>query len=171
VDTERFAFVDKPLGSPCYFGWVGNSDRAVKNYDKLLTPIRKHFKRNRNVRFDFVASSKKEATVPFGRMVEYYSKIDYLLVVSQAEGTPNPALEAMSCGVPVITTRVGNMPEIVEHGANGFFCGAKVDEFCGMMEYALKMPNYAELRRQARARIEPWDWKLKAPAWVNFILQ
>jgi glycosyltransferase involved in cell wall biosynthesis len=44
---------------------------------------------------------------------------DVLCLPSLNEGTPNIVLEALACGVPVVASRVGGVPEIVRQGENG----------------------------------------------------
>src|SRR5206468_1918872 len=53
-------------------------------------------------------------------MLPVYREADALVLTSDYEGTPNVVLEAMACGLPVIATRVGDVPEIVRHGETGF---------------------------------------------------
>lgn len=45
---------------------------------------------------------------------------DIFLLFSNVEGMPLTVLEAMSCGVPVVTTPVGGTPELVRSGQDGF---------------------------------------------------
>jgi len=49
----------------------------------------------------------------------YYEAADLLVVPSKSEGIPNVVLEAMLFGVPVVSTRVGGIPEIIRDRWNG----------------------------------------------------
>ncbi len=51
---------------------------------------------------------------------EYLSIADLFLLTSQSESFGLVALEAMACEAPVIATRVGGVPEVVEEGETGF---------------------------------------------------
>lgn len=57
---------------------------------------------------------------PQSRIREYLSVADLLLLPSQSESFGLTALEAMASEVPVIATRVGGIPEVVEDGGCGF---------------------------------------------------
>ncbi len=60
---------------------------------------------------------------------------DCLLLPSTEEGIANVVLEAMTIGLPVISSDIGGMREVIEHGQNGFlFRNRDVDHLKEMME-------------------------------------
>src|SRR6266704_2808903 len=71
-----------------------------------------------------VRKKKLQKDVPFlGKQDQVYrllSDADLFLLPSQWESFVLAALEAMACEVPVIATNVGGVPEVVEHGVDGF---------------------------------------------------
>lgn len=60
-------------------------------------------------------------------MPDIYSKMKVLLSPSYCEGVPTTYLEAMACGVPVVSTDIGGVKEIVIDGKTGF-CSNNIDE-------------------------------------------
>jgi glycosyltransferase involved in cell wall biosynthesis len=53
------------------------------------------------------------------QVAEYYRAADVYMHLSRADTFPLSVLEAMSCGLPVVATSVGGIPEQVEDGASG----------------------------------------------------
>ncbi|MDB6164520.1 MAG: hypothetical protein JWL98_1952, partial [Xanthomonadaceae bacterium] len=90
----------------------------------------------------------------------FYRDIDVYVCASHSEGTPNPCLEAAACGVPVVTTPVGNMPELIVDGENGCFFDGTAH---GLAEKLALLRDSPALTSQWGARIrtsiEAWDWR------------
>lgn len=78
---------------------------------------------------------------------------DAFLLPSETESFGLAALEALACGVPVVATRTGGLPELVHHGETGFLC--EVGDAAAMaasVERLLAEPTArAGFSRQARA--------------------
>src|SRR5712672_858173 len=54
------------------------------------------------------------------RVYQHLAQADLFLLPSDMESFGLAALEAMACEVPVVATNVGGLPEVVEHGVDGF---------------------------------------------------
>lgn len=55
-----------------------------------------------------------------------YHALDVTLIASRQEGGPKSVLESLAAGVPLVTTRVGQAPELLSEGENGLF--ADIDD-------------------------------------------
>jgi glycosyltransferase involved in cell wall biosynthesis len=96
-------------------------------------------------------------------MLAFYRGLDAYVCASLSEGTPNPCLEAAACGVPVVTTRVGNMPELIRDGENGFLVDRRVEDVAGKLALLRDSPALAtRLARRMNEVIADWDWSVQA---------
>jgi N-acetyl-alpha-D-glucosaminyl L-malate synthase BshA len=75
-----------------------------------------------------------------GKQDEVYELLpaaDLFLLPSQLESFGLAALEAMACEVPVIATNAGGIPEVVEHGVDGFL--VEPGDVTGAARYAIEI--------------------------------
>jgi L-malate glycosyltransferase len=90
------------------------------------------------------------------RVHEKLAVADIMLMPSELESFGLAALEAMACEVVPIATRVGGVPEVIEHGRGGFLAG--VGEIETMANYAIDLlrddQRLAEMGKQARFEAE-----------------
>jgi glycosyltransferase involved in cell wall biosynthesis len=78
-----------------------------------------------------------------------YHALDVYLVTSRQEGGPKSLLESMATGVPLVTTRVGQAPDLVADGENGIL--ADVDDADALAAAVQRVHDDAELRDRLRA--------------------
>lgn len=88
---------------------------------------------------------------------ELLQAVDGFVMSSAWEGTPMALLEACACGVPVVATRVGGNPDVVEDGVSGYLIDPRNSEALG--EAMLKLMALPESERAvmgvaARRRVE-----------------
>lgn len=108
VDTALF----RPR--PIRVGWVGNKRDAqhlaykgVPLIQKAIDILNEEFSGVISFEFAPDPSHYPDLVLPQAELVPYYQSLDVLVCASQAEGCSNVINEALACGVPVVSTRVG----------------------------------------------------------------
>lgn len=168
-NLERFKQSDSLV-----IGWVGNSKWAnieedVKGFKTILKPVLSELINERyNIKTSF--ADKQIKMIAHEDMPDYYNKLDVLICVSKVEGTPNPVLEAMACGVPIITTDVGIVNEVLGPKQKEFILSERSQK--ALKEAILKLYNdksvLEELSQENLKQIKKWDWQLITQKFQKF---
>lgn len=87
--------------------WIVGDGRKREELERLAS--------ERNIDATFIGQVNPSETDRF-----YYQASVFVLPSTEGEGMPNAVLEAMSYGVPVITTRSGGLPTLITEGQNGY---------------------------------------------------
>lgn len=101
---------------------------------------------------------------------KWYSTLDCYVCFSICEGGPMPVLEAMACGVPCLSTPVGHVPEVIEHGTNGWIVNTEHELRFTLKCLASDRMLLANAGKQAHETILASRTPASiAPYWRNFI--
>ncbi len=91
-----------------------------------------------------------------------FASSDAFLFPSRTETLGLVLLEAMAAGCPVIAANAGGIPDIVQHGVNGYlFEPDQPDGLIQAVQQLLSHPpaELEQLRQQARQEAEKWSWQ------------
>ncbi|WP_339349234.1 glycosyltransferase [uncultured Alteromonas sp.] len=94
--------------------------------------------------------------IPHDSLMSFIHDSDALILPSYREGVPNVVMESLSTGTPVIVTKVGGIPEVVQENTNGVFINALSGE--GVKEAILKAKNTEWQSDAIRASISHLTW-------------
>lgn len=184
VDLELFHPIHiermkKTRGQSLVLGWAGNSEWGEEHGDLkgLRTMIRPVVKQLQDEGYpvELKLCDRAEKWTPHEQMPDYYAGIDVYLCMSSIEGTPNPILECMACGVPFISTRVGIVPEAAGSLQSEFILRSRTTQ--ELREKLLRLLAEPELLEQISMEniksIQSWDWRLRVrefiPMWEKVL--
>ena len=190
VDPELFLPVDGMARTPGMLITTASADVAMKGLRYLLEAVAKLRTERPEVTLTVIGKAKPggesartiealglEDAVTFvsgvtdQRIVELYSEAEVAVVPSLYEGFSLPAIEAMSCGVPLVATTGGAVPEVVGPDnvtaflvppGDGDALAAKIGEVLDHPETA------ARVGAAGRKRVmDHWSWRHTAEKTVE----
>ena len=96
---------------------------------------------------------------------------DIFLNTTNADNTPVSVMEAMACGLPVITTDVGGLGFLLDHDEDALLVPPRDPEaMARAVALVLDRPEKATaLARAARSKVEAFDWSVVLPRWQELL--
>ncbi len=157
VDLSTFRTIVPIESRPPKVLWSGSRyHRTTKGYDNYVLPLMDILKSNGiSCEALLVDSMGNEMRSP-EEMAEWYNQGTVYICASETEGTPNTALEAAACGCVIVSTPVGNMPELIQNGENGYLVERSVDALYVATRMAIE--QYLELSGRLSLDIEEFGW-------------
>jgi len=104
------------------------------------------------------------------KLPEVLREFDVFCVLSRQESFGVAAVEAQACGIPVVATKVGGLPEIVVDGETGFIVEEEHGEIVNKIAQLLSNDQMAnEMGRNARRSVlEKYDWEMNLETLKNY---
>ena len=169
-------------------GWEeGLQPKLVKGPDLFVAAMRELSKRHKlhvlltGPARGYVKAELEQAGIPFTHrllddyeeIVDYYAALDAYMVSSREEGGPKGVLESLACGLPLVSSRVGLAPDVVEHGVHGLL--VENEDAKGLATAMARIIEDADLRqglkRAGLRRIQAYDWKKVAASYYREVYQ
>lgn len=105
--------------------------------------------------------------VPKSKVPNELSKGDIFINTTNVDNTPVSVIEAMACGLCIVSTNVGGIPYLLEDGVDALL--VQPDDAVAMAEAVKKIlyePGLAmKLSENARKKAEQFDWEKIMPLW------
>jgi glycosyltransferase involved in cell wall biosynthesis len=127
----------------------------------------------------YVRARLERAGIPYvhrmlGRYEEVaglYPALDAYVVASRQEGGPKAVLESMASGVPLVTTRVGQAMDVIEHGRNAFMVEPEdADGLAEWLVHVAKADRSLEAVRAAGLKTAAaHTYEAQVPMWRSFL--
>jgi len=168
-DLEMFYPEKKKQNDKIVIGWTGSltNHPGKRGYHEFIKPITDEIS-------EFELKVQDGSVNPItddNKMREFYNSLDLYIVASRSEGTPRPAIEAAACGVPVISTDVGIIPELLVEGVNGFIVERTYEQIKTKLQWIVNnrdiLPQMGKNIRQKME--EEFNWENLIYQWTDFL--
>jgi len=97
---------------------------------------------------------------------------DIFLNTTNIDNTPISVLEAMACGLCVVSTNVGGIPYLLDHNHDALLVAPDDPvSMAAAVRRILTEPGLAErLSRNARLKVEQFDWPIIISKWESLLI-
>jgi teichuronic acid biosynthesis glycosyltransferase TuaC len=141
IDTEKFDLGRNNIGNKSFLiGFPADKRRTVKNYTLFKEIVEKLNKRGYDIKtLEFKNFTREQVAINL-------SKLDCLLMTSLSEGSPQIIKEALACGVPIISSNVGDVKSLLQAVKNCYVINSFIAE-----DFVEKIIEIIKLRPDKRA--------------------
>jgi glycosyltransferase involved in cell wall biosynthesis len=151
-DAEIFNFdgARKLQNNRFTVGFVGHTTNPRKGYS-IVENVCKEL----NVDLKTIKFTDK---FEYEKMPDFYKSVDCVVCASNMEGAPNPMIEASLVGTPILTTRVGQIQEMVIDGVNGLFIDRTEASLKESLASLMNNPElYVKISENAATSSRKWN--------------
>ncbi len=151
VDLKRFRPIDRDEAR-ARLGWPSDKRVILFPFDPGRWVKRYHLARaavDRLVEDGVDAELISVFGVENGEMPWRYSAADAMILCSRWEGSPTSIKEALACDLPVVSTDVGDVREILRGVPGTWVCSQDVGEIARSLREALSVPRTGRFERRA----------------------
>lgn len=155
-------------------GWSGNSKWGKKDHKGLHTIIKPMIQKLQQEGYSvqLLIADRNIKMIQQYEMPNFYHSLDLYVCASIDEGTPNPILEAMACGLVIVTTDVGIVREALGKLQQDFIVNRTIDDFYTKIKYLLNnLPLWEALSNENLESIKKWDWRLQSEKLIGYFIQ
>jgi glycosyltransferase involved in cell wall biosynthesis len=107
--------------------------------------------------------------VPKAAVPDWLNRGDIFLNTTNVDNTPVSVLEAMACGLPVVSTDVGGIPYLLDHGHDALLAPPEdAEALAAAVRTLLENPDLAaRLSANGRRKVDAFGWDTVLPQWEN----
>jgi glycosyltransferase involved in cell wall biosynthesis len=111
------------------------------------------------------------AGVPKAEVPSRLAAADVFLNTTSVDNVPVSVMEALACGLCVVSSDAGGLPDLLDDGRDALLArGGEVGAMAGAVERILTEPGLAErLSRGGREKASACDWSSVLPLWERFL--